>query len=79
MPTEVSGPQSASSTATPVTPGFGRPEPAKERADAARNRRKILDAAERLFAELGYQGTSIRSIAKEAGDSVTIRLEERLD
>ncbi len=37
---------------------------------AARNRDAALDAAERLFLENGYAGTSIASIAQEAGLSV---------
>lgn len=37
---------------------------------AARNREAALDAAERLFLERGYSGTSIASIAQEAGLSV---------
>ena len=37
---------------------------------AARNRDAVLDAAERLFLERGYAGTSIASIAQEAGLSV---------
>jgi AcrR family transcriptional regulator len=37
-----------------------------ERADAARNRRRIIDAAERLFARDGVAGTSMDAIAAEA-------------
>ena len=40
------------------------------REQAARNRDTALDAAERLFLERGYAGTSIASIAQEAGLSV---------
>ena len=38
-----------------------------ERADAARNRRRILAAAEKLFAENGVSCTSMDAIAAEAG------------
>ena len=38
-----------------------------ERADAARNRRRILAAAERLFTERGVACTSMDAIAAEAG------------
>jgi AcrR family transcriptional regulator len=38
-----------------------------ERADAARNRRRILDAARRLFAERDVASVSLEEIAREAG------------
>ncbi len=38
-----------------------------ERADAARNRRRILEAAERLFADRGVSCTSMDAIAAAAG------------
>jgi AcrR family transcriptional regulator len=41
--------------------------PQKERADAARNRRKILDATARLFEQHGVAGVSMDQIAAEAG------------
>ena len=53
-----SGPQSAYSIETGP--------PRKERADAAQNRARILDAAERLFAEHGESNVSMDQIAAEA-------------
>ncbi|MDQ3090480.1 MAG: TetR/AcrR family transcriptional regulator [Actinomycetota bacterium] len=41
--------------------------PANERADAARNRLRILEAAERLFAEHGPQNVSMDEVARAAG------------
>jgi AcrR family transcriptional regulator len=41
-----------------------------ERADAARNRRRILCAAERLFAERGAYAVSMDDVAREAGVGV---------
>jgi AcrR family transcriptional regulator len=38
-----------------------------ERADAAANRRRILDAARRVLAERGADGTSIDAVTAEAG------------
>jgi AcrR family transcriptional regulator len=43
-----------------------REEPA-ERADAARNREKVMAAAEMLFAEHGPQNVSMHDVAKAAG------------
>jgi AcrR family transcriptional regulator len=60
MPSVPSPPQS-----TPL-PVVAEGEP-PERADAARNRRRILDAAERLFAERGPQNVSMDDIARAAG------------
>jgi AcrR family transcriptional regulator len=46
-----------------VTGGGTRPE----RADAARNRARVLAAAERLFAERGAAGVSMEDVAAAAG------------
>ena len=43
-------------------------DPARRR-DADRSRSQILDAAEALFAEKGYEGTSLREIGERAGTS----------
>ena len=43
------------------------PPPRRERADAARNRARVLAAAERLFAEHGATVVSMEDIAREAG------------
>lgn len=43
-----------------------RPVEVSERADAAENRRRILDAARRLFAERGPEHVSMQDVAKEA-------------
>ncbi len=45
----------------------GRPAPPKERADAARNRARILEAAERLFAERDPRTVTMDQVAKAAG------------
>lgn len=42
-------------------------EPPAERADAARNRARILTAAEALFAERGVEGVSMDDVAAAAG------------
>jgi AcrR family transcriptional regulator len=52
-------------SATTATTGTDRPR----RADAQRNRRRVLDAAEHLFAESG-NGATIEDIAKRAGVGV---------
>ncbi|MDF5755611.1 helix-turn-helix domain containing protein [Spongiactinospora sp. TRM90649] len=44
-----------------------RGRPVRERADAARNREKVLAAAARLFAVHGVEGVSMDAIAAEAG------------
>ena len=43
--------------------------PADRRRDAARSRESILDAAERLFASRGYEGTSLQEVGAAAGVS----------
>jgi AcrR family transcriptional regulator len=43
-----------------------RPTELSERADAAENRRRILDAANRLFAERGPEHVSMQDVAREA-------------
>ncbi|MBN6051298.1 helix-turn-helix transcriptional regulator [Nonomuraea sp. RK-328] len=49
-------------------PVLGQPQP--ERADAARNRRRILDVASRLIAERGARQLSLDEVAREAGVGV---------
>ncbi|WP_329002677.1 TetR/AcrR family transcriptional regulator [Kribbella sp. NBC_00709] len=56
------GPQSASQRGLPVV---GEPRP--ERADARRNRLRVLEAADRLFTEHGVKSVSLDAIAAEAG------------
>ncbi len=63
MPFESSGPQSG--YATPLE--LLRTPPPKERADAARNRAAILDAAGRLFADHGVDAVSMDQVAAAAG------------
>src|SRR3954447_10081543 len=46
---------------------ISRAEAPRERADAARNRRRVLDAAARLFAERGVGGVSMDDVAAAAG------------
>lgn len=42
-------------------------DPAARTTKGARTTERLLDAAERLFAERGYDGTSLREIAREVG------------
>lgn len=60
MSVDISGPQSDSSRTT-------RRAPRPERADAARNRRKILETAARLFDECGVAAVSLDAVAAAAG------------
>jgi AcrR family transcriptional regulator len=71
MPQDISGPESGSST-----PAFRAPlgelpvlgsGVVRERADAARNRQRVLAAAERLFAERGVAGVTMDDVAAAAG------------
>ncbi|MEV5966683.1 TetR/AcrR family transcriptional regulator [Kribbella sp. NPDC051952] len=60
------GPQSASQQA----PARGLPvvgEPRPERADARRNRLRVLEAADKLFTQHGVKNVSLDAIAAEAG------------
>ncbi len=57
-----SGPQSVSSTELPVVGA-----PVRERADAARNRLRVLAAAETLFAERGVAAVTMDDVAAAAG------------
>ncbi|WP_206184511.1 TetR/AcrR family transcriptional regulator [Thermoactinospora rubra] len=52
----------------PQLPVLGQAQP--ERADAARNRQKILDAAARLLAECGGEHLSLDEVARAAGVGV---------
>ncbi|MER6508232.1 helix-turn-helix domain-containing protein [Nonomuraea sp. NPDC001636] len=61
---EPNGPQSGSSS-EPLELLTGKP--VRERADAARNREKVLAAAARLFAEKGVEAVSMDAVAAEAG------------
>jgi AcrR family transcriptional regulator len=75
MSGDVTGPESVSSTVPPSDPnGTCRVElpvlgvaVVRERADAARNRLRVLAAAERLFAQRGVDGVTMDDIAAAAG------------
>lgn len=51
----------------PVDVELQRTPPPRERADAARNRAKVLAAATKLFAEEGVEAVSMDAVAAEAG------------
>src|SRR5262252_8401679 len=63
MPDDSTGPQSGSATSLELL----RTPPAKERADAARNRAAVLQAAAGLFAEHDVAGVSMDQVAAAAG------------
>ncbi|MFB9370797.1 TetR/AcrR family transcriptional regulator [Kitasatospora albolonga] len=63
MAHDINGPQSASATPLELL----RTPPPKERADAARNRAAVLEAAARLFAEHGVEAVSMDQVAAAAG------------
>ncbi|MEV7770243.1 helix-turn-helix domain-containing protein [Kitasatospora sp. NPDC086791] len=63
MTRDSSGPQSASAIPLDLL----RTPPPKERADAARNRAAVLEAAAGLFAELGVDAVSMDQVAAAAG------------
>ncbi|MFG3038511.1 TetR/AcrR family transcriptional regulator [Streptomyces sp. NPDC048330] len=72
---EGAGAQDASGPATaaaPPAPGLlpTLDAPAPERADAARNRRKILDAAARIVAEQGPDAVTMNQVAHASGIGV---------
>ncbi|HEX5616769.1 MAG TPA: helix-turn-helix domain-containing protein [Solirubrobacteraceae bacterium] len=50
-----------------ATPLPSLSEPRRERADAARNRERVLAAARRLFAERGVHAVTMSEVAREAG------------
>ncbi|MDN3239622.1 TetR/AcrR family transcriptional regulator [Glycomyces tritici] len=60
---DINGPRSVSATPLELL----RTPPPKERADAARNRAAILDAAARLFADQGVEAVSMDKVAAAAG------------
>ncbi|GAA0936742.1 helix-turn-helix domain-containing protein [Nonomuraea longicatena] len=63
MAQDRTGPQSASAIPLELL----RTPPPKERADAARNRAAVLEAAARLFAERGVEAVSMDEVAAAAG------------
>jgi AcrR family transcriptional regulator len=68
-PSNLSGFQDdASAEAPPLNDGDGAPSVRRSQKQATRNR--VIDAARELFDGQGYQGTTIREIARQAGVSV---------
>jgi AcrR family transcriptional regulator len=66
MPRNVTGPRSVSASPEPELLVL-RTSPPKERADAARNRARVLDAAADLFGRHGVDGVSMDAVAAAAG------------
>jgi AcrR family transcriptional regulator len=67
VPPEGSGPRSDSARAAPELVVLGERERPRERADAARNRERVLAAAATLFAEKGVGCVSMDEVAAAAG------------
>ncbi len=63
--TKAAPPDEPSPPAAAALPVAGRTRP--ERADAARNRERVLVAARRLFAERGVAGVTMEEVARAAG------------
>jgi len=61
------GPRSVSARDAPELPVLGQPEVRAERADAARNRERVLAAAAELIGRHGVEGLSMDQVAKAAG------------
>jgi AcrR family transcriptional regulator len=66
MSEDITGPQSVSARGCDVELPALRTAVPRERADAARNRAAVLDAAERLFREHGVDGVSMDAVAAAA-------------
>lgn len=68
---EGGAPPARAVASTTVEPEAGDDEPTDgRRRRASRTRQRILEAAARLFAEHGYDGTGVEAIAREAGITV---------
>lgn len=66
MPSDTTGPQSDYAS-QPIPLKVLRTPPPRERADAARNRARILVAAAKLFRERGVDAISMDAVAAQAG------------